>query len=91
MPDEVCTALRQQHNANYQGTDHIYPNLIYLSLALLSEQGIGSGPRLSIPDALLERLGLERESADKVVGKVLDARDALRSLVSKYQGTARPE
>ncbi|MEL0166698.1 MAG: HDOD domain-containing protein [Pseudomonadaceae bacterium] len=91
MPDEVCTALRQQHNADYQGADHVYANLIYLALALLSEHGISSGPQLAIPDALLERLGLSRGIADKVVDKVLDARDALRSLVSKYQGTAKPE
>lgn len=89
MPVEVCTALRQQHNAHYAGDDCVYANLIYLSLALLSEHGIGSGPRLPIADALLQRLGLERESADRVVHKVLDARDALRSLVSRYQGNAR--
>ncbi len=85
MPDEVCTALRQQHNPLYQGQDHVYANLIYLTLALLNQHGIGCGPRVPVPDALLKRLGLSREQADAVVDKVLDARDALRTLVNHYQ------
>ncbi|UJJ29975.1 aminoacyl-tRNA deacylase and HDOD domain-containing protein [Halopseudomonas maritima] len=85
MPDEVCTALRQQHNPLYQGPDHVYANLIYLALALLNQHNIGCGPRLPVPDALLKRLGLSREQADAVVDKVLDARDALRALVNHYQ------
>ena len=85
MPEEICTALRQQHNPLYQGQDHIYANLIYLSLALLRQHDIGSGPRVPIPDTLLARLGLDRAQADAAVDKVLDGRDALRSLVNKYQ------
>jgi len=85
MPEEICTALRQQHNPLYQGQDHIYANLIYLSLALLRQHDIGCGPRMPIPDTLLARLGLDSAQADAAVDKVLDARDALRSLVNKYQ------
>ena len=40
---------------------------------------------MPIPDTLLERLGLTEGEAEEVVGKVLQARDALRVLVSKYQ------
>jgi len=85
MPEEVSVALRQQHNPHYRGEQHVYANLVYLTLALLSRHRIGSGPEMPIPDTLLERLGLTEGEAEEVVGKVLQARDALRVLVSKYQ------
>ncbi len=44
-----------------------------LAVRLLRSRGIDSGPDETIPDALLERLGLSREKAKDVVGKVLDA------------------
>jgi len=63
----------------------VYANLVYLTLALLSRHQIGSGPQMPIPDALLTRLGLSEDKAEEVVGKVLEARDALRVLVNNYQ------
>ncbi|AQZ94180.1 HDOD domain-containing protein [Halopseudomonas phragmitis] len=89
MPDEIASAVRHQHEPDYRGDDHVYANLIYLSLALLRERGIGGGPLMAIPESLLERLGLERDQATTVVEKVLDARDALRVLVNQYQHTWR--
>ena len=85
MPSEVSTAIRYQHDGGYDGPDSVYANLVFLALALLREEGIGGGPVLDIPETLLERLELTREDAAKVVHKVLDARDALKVLVSNYQ------
>lgn len=85
MPVEISTAIRHQHDPDYQGEQHIYANLVYLSLALLRERELGSGPLMPIPDALFERIGLSREEAEKAVDKVLDAQDALRKLVTEYQ------
>lgn len=85
MPAEISTAIRYQHDPDYQGNLHLYANLAYLSLALLSERGIGSGSEMPIPPALLERLGLTAEGAAKAADKVLEARDALRKLVNVYQ------
>ena len=42
-------------------------------MRLLRSRGIGSGPHETIPDELLERLGLSRDTAEEVVAKVLDA------------------
>lgn len=92
MPAEICTAIRHQHDPDFQGEHHVYANLVYLALATLRERGIGSGPRMAIPESLLERLGLTAEEARQAVDKVLDARDALRKLVSEYQlGFTRKE
>ena len=84
MPDELSTALRFQHDPTYDGQYAEYPNLVCLAVRLLRSRGIGSGPDESIPDALLERLGLSREKAEDVVGKVLDAEVLLRELASQF-------
>lgn len=85
MPVEISTAIRYQHDADYAGDDHVYANLVYLAQALLQEQDIGEGAPMPIPEALLARLELTGEEASTVVHKVLDARDALRTLVTQYQ------
>lgn len=85
MPAEVSTAIRYQHEQNYSANLHTYANLVYLTLALLRERGIGIGPEMPVSDALLERLHLSREDAAKAADKVLDARDALRVLVHEFK------
>lgn len=85
MPSEISTAMRYQHDPDYAGEDHVYANLVYLAQALLQEQSIGEGAPMPIPEALLARLELSSEKASEVVHKVLDAREALRLLVTQYQ------
>ncbi|CAD0262854.1 hypothetical protein [Pseudomonas veronii] len=53
-------------------------------MRLLRSRGIGSGPHETIPDELLERLGLSRDKAEEVVAKVLDAEVLLRELASQF-------
>lgn len=85
MPAEVSTAIRHQHDPDYAGDLHQYANLVYLSLALLRQRGIGGGPEMPIPQALLDRLRLSVSDAAEAVDKVIDARDALSALVKTYQ------
>lgn len=85
MPAEIATAIRYQHDPDYQGEHHVYANLVYLSLALLRERELGGGPTMPTPDSLFDRLGLTREDAERAMDKVLDAQDALRKLVNDYQ------
>ncbi len=85
MPLEVSTALRHQHDPDYAGDLHLYANLVYLTLALLRERGIGGGPEMPIPQALLDRLQLSASDAARAADKVIDARDALSTLVKTYQ------
>jgi hypothetical protein len=40
---------------------------------------------MPIPESLLARLELSAEDASKVVHKILDARDVLRTLTTQYQ------
>ncbi|WP_339545334.1 aminoacyl-tRNA deacylase and HDOD domain-containing protein [Pseudomonas sp. RA_35y_Pfl2_P32] len=84
MPDELATALRFQHDPAYDGEFAEYANLVCLAVRLLRSRGVGSGPDTSIPDALLERLGLSRDKAEEAVSKVLEAEVLLRELASQF-------
>lgn len=86
MPDELCTALRFQHDPSYDGEHSAYANLVYLSVRLLRQNGIGSGPKEDIPDELFARLSLSREKAEESVRKVLEAEVLLRELASQFPG-----
>ncbi len=84
MPDELATALRFQHDPDYEGAHSAYPNLVCLAVGLLRNRGIGSGPQAEISQALLDRLGLTREKANEAINKVLEAETALRELASQF-------
>jgi len=84
MPDELCTALRFQHDPSYAGEHSAYANLVCLAVGLLRNNGIGSGPKEVIPEELFERLGLTREKAEESVKKVLDAEVMLRELALQF-------
>ncbi|QEY65585.1 HDOD domain-containing protein [Metapseudomonas lalkuanensis] len=84
MPEELYTALRFQHDPDYQNDNAAYPNLVCLAVSLLRNRGIGSGPEAVIPDDLFEALGISREKADDAVSKVLQAEAALRELASQF-------
>jgi len=84
MPEELATAIRFQHDDAYEGEYSAYANLVCLSVRLLRSRGIGAGGDDSIPDHLLERLGLSRDKAEEVVTKVLDAEKLLRELANQF-------
>ncbi len=84
MPDELCTALRFQHDPTYDGEHCEYANLVYLAVRLLRQNGIGSGPAEVIPDEIYTRLNLSRDKAEDSVRKVLEAEVLLRELASQF-------
>ncbi len=88
MPEELSTALRFQHDSDYAGPHAAFPNLIFLAVNLLREQGIGEGPRQPVPAALYERLELTPAKAQEAVRKVLEAEAALRDLAQQFGGHA---
>lgn len=84
MPEELSTALRFQHDPEYQGEHAAYANLVCLSIRLLRNRGIGAGGDSDIPQELLDRLELSRDKADDVVNKVLEAETLLRELAQQF-------
>ena len=85
MPEEICCALRFQHDANYDGEYSAYPNLLYLTASLLRRNGLADGPALPLPDTLMARLGLSHEQANQVLEKILKAEAALREMASQHR------
>ena len=85
MPEELASALRFQHDAEYNGAHAVYPNLVCLSVSLLRNRGIGSGPQTDIPQSLFDNLGISRDKAEEAVSKVLAAEVALRELAAQFQ------
>ncbi|SFX69764.1 HDOD domain-containing protein [Marinospirillum alkaliphilum] len=61
LPDEMCIAVRQQHNPHYTGPHFKYANLLYLADQYLQpqwEQGLSR-----IPSAVYDRLQIAPEDA----------------------------
>lgn len=87
MPQELVTALRFQNDPEYSGEHAPFANLVCLATRLLRTRGIGSGPDVGVPDALLERLHLPREKAEQVVDRVLEAEALLRELAAQFNVT----
>jgi HD-like signal output (HDOD) protein/prolyl-tRNA editing enzyme YbaK/EbsC (Cys-tRNA(Pro) deacylase) len=85
MPEELASALRFQHDAEYSGAHSVYPNLVCLSVSLLRNRGIGAGPHSEIAQSLFDNLGISREKAEEAVSKVLAAEVALRELAAQFQ------
>ena len=84
MPEELASALRFQHDADYSGPHAVYPNLVCLSLHLLRNRSIGVGPQGEIPQHLFDNLGISRDKANEAVDKVLAAEVALRELAAQF-------
>jgi HD-like signal output (HDOD) protein/prolyl-tRNA editing enzyme YbaK/EbsC (Cys-tRNA(Pro) deacylase) len=84
MPEELASALRFQHDPDYDGEYAVYPNLVCLATRLLRSCGIGSGPQVEIPDALYQRLGLTRDKALEVIQRIQQAESALRELAAQF-------
>ncbi len=84
MPEEVCCALRFQHAANYDGELSAYPNLIYLALRLLRQEGIGDAPVEEIPLSLYQRLQLDSEDVADALDRIVAADEEVRSLAKNF-------
>ena len=79
MPEEVAHAVRFQNEAEYDGHDSAYANLIYVAMRLLRRYGIGDAPLESIPAEIFDRLQLDPERAVMAVQHVVDASEELIS------------
>ncbi len=77
MPEEVCTGLRYQNEADYTGADHQYANLVYIASRLLRRHGVGNAPLESIPAEMFERLHLDPVRADQAIQHVMDASEEI--------------
>lgn len=80
LPEDVCTAVRQQNNPDYDGPASLYAKLQYLTNRLLREEGLSDGPLEPIPGELYMQLGLKPADAKAALKELRDARDELTEL-----------
>lgn len=73
MPEEVCTAIRFQNEANYVKEGSSYANLMFIAMRLLRKHGIGDAPLETIPQTLFDSLHLDRQKAIEVIDNVMNA------------------
>lgn len=71
LPDEVTTAIRQQHNPRYEGKHELYAYLLYVATRALRAHGIGDGPAEPIEDYLLDLLYLNQNTVHEVCDELL--------------------
>lgn len=82
MPEEVCKALRFQNESDCDGEDSAYANLLFIAMRLLRNHGIGDAPSAPIPDALFERLHLDRDKANEAIRNMLESSAELDAMAS---------
>lgn len=82
MPEELVTALRHQHNSQYEGEHKEYARILYIATRALRRHGFGDGPYETPEPWLLEDLNLTAEAVDDVTASVMSKMDDLDELVS---------
>lgn len=80
MPQEVVTAVRQQHNARYDGEFAAYPKLIYVANQMLANRGFGRPIRAEVPSTLFAELKLDEKTAEKTIDNILESGGDLDSM-----------
>ncbi|ARN76343.1 aminoacyl-tRNA deacylase and HDOD domain-containing protein [Oceanicoccus sagamiensis] len=82
MPEEVNTAIRFQNEADFEGEDSAYANLMFIAMRLLRKHGIGDAPSTPIPDTLFERLHLDREKAEEAIATMMESSAELNTMAA---------
>ncbi len=77
MPDEIIVALREHHNADYQGAHAVYARLVLVADHLLKQQGIGDADPGPLPTGLMVEMGLDPAAAQAAFERVLSCADDL--------------
>lgn len=83
MPKEICDAVTDHHNPTHNGDYAIYANLVYIANALLKRHGIGEGETMTIPESMMQRLGLTNEDLEAALGSVFQGREGLDFMAAK--------
>jgi len=82
MPEELVTALRQQHNPQFNGEHSEYAKILYVATRSLRRHGFGDGP-FELPEQyVLDDLDLTQEAVDELTANIMEKMDDLNELVS---------
>jgi HD-like signal output (HDOD) protein len=84
MPDEITTAIQYQHDPMYSDRHCAYPNLIFMALRLLRQEGIGDAPLEEVPDYLFDRYELNRNDVMEKVQAVVNSGDEIAAIAQNF-------
>lgn len=84
MPEEVKATIQFQHDPDYSGPHCAYPNLIFMALRLLRQEGIGDAPLEEVPDELFARYQLNREDVMEKLREVIESADEMSSIAQDF-------
>jgi len=79
MPDEVVTAIRQQKNPDYSGTNAVYARLLWLG------RGVELGSAVPVPDDMYQSLGLDPAAVAEQFDDMMENRDSILAMAGMMQ------
>ncbi len=77
LPSELIVATREHHNPDFHDTHAVYSNLILISNRLLKSLGMGDEITDSLPDDILQGLGLTSDSVMEIFDMIIENREGL--------------
>ncbi|SMR75476.1 aminoacyl-tRNA deacylase and HDOD domain-containing protein [Marinobacterium sediminicola] len=80
LPDEVAMAVRYQQVPDEAGEYSAYAKLLYLASRLLRAEGLSDGPRVPVPENLLQQLELDPEQVRQAVEEVKAQAESLAQI-----------
>lgn len=86
MPEEIVTALRHQHNPEYNGDHAKYPKLLYVARQMLTNHGLCNGTHATIAPELFDELYLDKRTAEISVESIIESKDDLFDIAEKTRG-----
>ena len=84
MPPEVKATIQYQHDPSYNGPHCTYPNLIFMALRLLKQEGIGDAPLEEVPDELFARYQLNRDDVMKKLKEVIESAEQISAISQSF-------
>lgn len=87
LPQDVCCAIRYQNEPEYAGEHNVLSSMLYVSARLLRTEQLNDAPLETIPQAMIDRLGLDMVKAEAALTKVMEAKDDLQEMARQlHQG-----
>jgi len=83
MPDALLIAQREQRNSEYKRKFSCLASLVLLSNRLLNSYGFGDADTNELPAVVLERIGIDEDTALACVEKVMDNRSDLEHIADQ--------
>lgn len=80
MPDEVCMAIRNQKNPDYDGPHAVYAKLLWLGRQLMIRRGVALGPGEKVSAAFYQSLGLDAGSVEAQFDELVQSKDSIMAM-----------